>query len=225
MITDYQIADLCNSIYGQPGSNPVTWDHLDPGTDSDFVCWGLKRFPEAWVAVFRGSFTLIDWLRDLCAVANPLCHDDIGPVSPGFYSGMRTVQREMLAIIGSDPVILAGHSLGAARASILAGLMVTTGRPPIGRVVFGEPKPGFGQLARILANLPDNRSYRNAGAGRHDTVTDLPLSVPPEEYVHPTDVIDVSAPPPPSLWSTLGMFSYHHMPLYVQGVKNGATPS
>ncbi len=219
---DVEIAALCNAIYGEDrisGSDKdVIWDHFDSGTDGDGVCWGIKRSEDSIAIVFRGSLTLLDWLRDLNAVANPFHHDDIGPVHPGFLSGMRTVERELMTLVSKDDkLILAGHSLGAARATVLAALLVTDGWKPAARVVFGEPKPGFLQLISILADVP-GRSYRNGDANFHDVVTDLPFSVPPEEYVHPTNIVRVTGAPDGGLFSRLGLFSWHHMPLYLKAL-------
>ena len=38
----------------------------------------------------------------------------------------------------------------------------------------------------------------------------------PPQYVHPTPLVDVSAPPPPD--DEWGIFGYHHMQLYTQAV-------
>lgn len=216
MITNIDCVNLCAAIYA---GVPTDWDHYDPGDAGDRVCWGIKRIGNEAAVVFRGSITLIDWLRDLMAVANPFSHDDIGPVHPGFLSGMRTVQRELGGLIDKKtPLTITGHSLGAGRAGILAGLMVTDGWTPAARIVFGEPKPGFMQLADILRAVPINRSYRNGGDLHHDLVTDVPFSAPPEEFVHPTPVIPLCAEPTGDWFSRMGVFAWHHVQLYQQGV-------
>ncbi len=214
MMKDVEIAALCNGIYGIEQQ----WDHFDPGNDGDGVCWGVKRDNDSVAVVFRGSLVLLDWLRDLNSVANPFHHDDIGPVHPGFLSGMRTVERELMTLVSkTDSIILAGHSLGAARATVLAALLVTDGWKPTARVVFGEPKPGFSQLVDLLSSVP-GRSYRNGDGFFHDVVTDLPFSFPPEEYVHPTETVMVNGVPEGGLFSKMGIFAYHHMPLYLKAL-------
>jgi hypothetical protein len=104
----------------------------------------------------------------------------------------------------------------------LCGLSIVAGIVPAGRVVFGEPRPGFQELAHLLASIPESRSYRNGNFAsfEHDLITDVPVRIGPLQYVHPTRLIEVSAlPPADDEW---GIFSYHHMQLYAQAVKQGA---
>jgi hypothetical protein len=230
MIPDITLAKLCQALYsyGQP---PEDWAHYDDGTDDDGVCWAVKEIEDYSVIVLRGSVTLLDWRKDFQAFVDPFHHDDLGPVHPGFLSGMRTVQREIATLISiGRQIIITGHSLGAARASILTGLLrISPRRADVAaRVVFGEPRPGFQQLADLINGVP-GASYRNAADGHHDLVTDVPFAIPPEDYVHPTSLIDVSAPPDGGLVSRWGPFSLHHMSLYVKALTtesagSGQTP-
>jgi hypothetical protein len=93
---------------------------------------------------------------------------------------------------------------------------------PVGRVVFGEPRPGFQPLADLISSIKESRSYRNGkfGTFEHDFVTDVPYRIGPLQYVHPTPLIDVSALPP--LADAWGVFAYHHMPLYAQAIAQGS---
>jgi hypothetical protein len=93
---------------------------------------------------------------------------------------------------------------------------------PVGRVVFGEPRPGFQPLADLISSIKESRSYRNGkfGTFEHDFVTDVPYRIGALQYVHPTPLIDVSALPPPA--DEWGIFAYHHMPLYAQAIAQGS---
>ncbi len=62
--------------------------------------------------VFRGTVTPGDWLRNFQAWIEPIHHDDLGPVHAGFYSKMRTVEREITELVPSRPLVICGHSLG-----------------------------------------------------------------------------------------------------------------
>lgn len=202
--SDSELADLCAGIYGQGA--PVAWDHFDPG-DDDGVCWAIKRFAGYDAIVYRGSITFQDWVEDLRAL--PI-RTRIGTVHNGFHVGMEHAWADARVLL-KQPAIVTGHSLGAARAAIVTGFMVKDGLPPIARVVFGEPKPGFVDLGNLVAAVA-GRSYRNGDAIHHDIVTDVPATFPPAEYVHPTPIIPVSAEPPAN--DRYGPFSFHHIELY-----------
>jgi hypothetical protein len=217
-ITDRDVAELCLGIY--PEHTPPTWDYFDDGSHpDDGVCWGVKHVDDVSIVVLRGTVTLGDWLRNFQAWIEPIHHDDLGPVHAGFYSGMRTVQRELKEKIApSRPLIICGHSLGAARGAILSALLTLDSRPPIARICFGEPRAGFARLGEILAPIKQQRSYRNRNAKDHDVITDVPFSWPPLfAYQHPTDLTDLTVAPMPH---TPGIFRFHVPELYA-----AATPA
>lgn len=182
---------------------------------------GVKVVDGCDVLVFRGSTSFEDWRRDFDAWAPPFGHSKIGPVHPGFLLGLDQVLQEYEQK-ASGKLLVAGHSLGAGRASILCGLAVVAGIVPVGRVVFGEPRPGYQQLADLIDPIEDGRSYRNGkfGTFEHDFVTDVPYRIGLLQYVHPTPLTDVSAlPPADDPW---GIFAYHHVTLYAEAVGRGA---
>lgn len=205
--SDAALAALCAQIYS-PTALTDGFDHYDAGMD-DGVCWALKKVDGFDVIVFRGSKTVEDWIRDFQAIAVP---SRVGHVHDGFFESMEKVWAEVWHMI-SQPMIVTGHSLGAARADIITALMVVDGHPPVSRVVFGEPKPGLLDLAQNVIKVP-GRSYRNGNKVHHDLVTDVPFSFPPEEYVHPTEVIPICCEPSGDEFATLGVFAWHHIGLY-----------
>ena len=209
MITDRDIAALCAGIYAYPGAAPVVWDYFDQG-DDDGVCWALKRLDGFDAVILRGSVILKDWIRDLRADA---ISTSLGMVHAGFYAGMNHMWGDVAPMLKQPRTIVGGHSLGAARAGILCGIMMQAGKAPAARIVFGEPKPGFVELAKIIEGTP-GRSYRNGDKRHHDLVTDLAFSFPPFQYVHPTPVIPVTAKPTDDWFHQLGVFAWHHAPLY-----------
>ena len=147
MPSDAAIVALCAEIY-RPSAIAGSFDHYDAGMD-DGICWALKRLDGFDVVIFRGSVTLWDWLRDFRALATP---SRIGHVHNGFHAGMEHMWADLKPLL-SQPTIVAGHSLGAARADVLAALMTVDGVPPVARVVFGEPKPGLLDFARLIAGI------------------------------------------------------------------------
>jgi hypothetical protein len=223
--SDAGVAALCNAIYAYPGFPRIGFDHLEAPDQDDGVCWGLKKLGDIDCLVLRGSVTPQDWLRDFAALANPFAHIALGPVHPGFLAGMEAAWAAMKPRLGRK-VIVAGHSLGAGRAAILTGLMVLDGRAPLTRLTFGEPRPGFPQLAKLIDRVPA-RSYRNGNGVAYDLITDVPIAIGIEDYVHPCHLSDVCEEPGPNWTRRWGVFAWHAMPLYLAALERqeGLPPS
>lgn len=210
MVSERDVANLCRDIY-PGGAPPSAWDLLEvPETG---IAFGLKDFGNAVAVIFRGSTTITDWLRDAEAVADPFEHAELGPVHPGFFAGLPELWARLKPRINNKPCIVAGHSLGAARASLFTGLMIVDNQPPVRRLCFGEPRAGFPKAAQIIANVR-GRSYFNGNGRAHDVVTDVPFTTFIEDYVHPTPLIPVTAPPTDADVMELLIFAWHPMPLY-----------
>jgi hypothetical protein len=207
MPSDSAIVALCAEIY-QPSAIAGTFDYYDAGMD-DGICWAVKRLAGFDIVVLRGSVTIQDWLRDIQALAMP---SRIGHVHSGFYTGMEHMWVDLKRML-SQPAIVTGHSLGAARAAVLTALMTVDGAAPVARIVFGEPKPGLLDFAKLIAGIP-GRSYRNGDDTHHDLITDVPFSFPPMQYVHPTPIIPVCCRPDDCEFADLGVFAWHHVQLY-----------
>jgi hypothetical protein len=185
-------AALCLATYTESalkwhGSAPVWQLAPEP------VVWGHRQIDGVNWVVFRGTSNFREWLLDLRAIANPFDHGILGPVHPGFYAGMEAVWRVVHETI-PQPRILAGHSLGAARATILTGLAVASGEPPLARYGFGEPRAGFRALKDLIGGVP-TWSFRNKVGEKVDPVTAVPITLALERYKHPVPLIDVSAAP------------------------------
>jgi Lipase (class 3) len=209
MTTEHDVAELCLAIYQEPQT--VEWDELELPLDG--VAFGIKNLDQSVALIFRGSVTLPDWLRDGEAVADPLEHEGLGPVHPGFFAGLPELWDQLKPVLIDRKCIIAGHSLGAARASLLTGLMVLDGCPPVRRLCFGEPRPGFPQAGTVIASVR-GRSYCNGNGRAHDLVTDVPFTTWIEDYVHPTPLIPVCAPPSDADVQRDILFAWHAMALY-----------
>ena len=215
MITDHDLAVLAAATYDPHRA----WDFWDGGVAHDSVAYGVTVVDGVPVVAFRGSTALIDWRRDLDAWAEPkVNHPDLGPLHDGFFEGMEGAwEMVQQHIKPGSPWIVCGHSLGAARANIVAGLAAADGVSPARKVLFGEPKSGFEELAAVTSRIP-GASYRNGNEVAHDIVTDVPYYVPPLlAYVHDRPLTMVCCPPPPG--SDLGIFAWHDSNLYVGALK------
>ena len=199
-------SSLALSLYGHPGGVAVTWTRR---TD-DPICWGIVKVDGVWYLVFRGSVTRDDWLHDFEALA---FWDDYlkAHVHPGFLDCVADVLAEAMGVIGDDPFVICGHSLGAARAAIAAAYAIVDGKPPLARIVWGEPRPGFADLAKILTAIP-NYSFVNGGTGDYDRVTDVPFSLPGEWYCAGAPHLFVCESPSPTNIDIL--FRWHNFLLY-----------
>jgi hypothetical protein len=216
--TDVIAARLTNGIYTYAGFARPEWDHLHLANDPRGVSYGLKKVDSTWYLVFRGSTTPWDWLHDFEAVANPFSHSVLGPVHPGFHEGLSDVWKNVRDIVGSDDVVVCGHSLGAGRACIMTGIMVAAAHAPVARVCFGEPRPGFKRLADLTSSVPAT-SYRNGNGIIHDMITDVPMALGPENYVHPCSLTDVCRDPTDTDFKGWGPFAWHGMPLYLDAIE------
>lgn len=226
MISDYVIADLLVRLY-DPTDEPLEtagFDHYESGENDGGICWASKRIDGIDVVCLRGSVTILDWIRDLCAFTAPFPNKGLGPVHPGFKVGMDDAWAEIRCKT-RGPWIVAGHSLGAARADILTGLMVLDGAAPLRRVVFGEPQPGFRRLADLIAGTPAVSYCNGSAAHDHDEVTDWPKTLLFERYVHPGPLTYVDVPPCEKAHGLLGpIFARHHMPLYREALQEVLEP-
>lgn len=218
MITDHDIAELCVGSYAAAG-DAVTWDFWENGATNMDVAYGVKIVDGVAVVIFPGSVTFLDWRRDLDTWADtPHVHPQLGPLHEGFYLGME-MTWDKIKSRGALRMIFGGHSLGAARANNLTGLASIDGAPPIAKVLFGEPKSGFQQLAAITSKVP-GRTYRNGSSVFHDVVTDVPYYISPLLYSHDRDFTLVRVDPPAI--DEFGFFAWHHIQLYSKALSNMA---
>ena len=213
MTTERDIAQLCLEIYS-PQAN-IQWDVLELPVDG--VAFGIKDFGTAKAIIFRGSVTAQDWLSDFEVFGDPFEHDGLGPVHPGFFRGLQELWHRLKPTLTTKPCIVAGHSLGAARASLFTGLMVLDDKPPVRRLCFGEPRPGFPKAGGIIAQAR-GRSYYNANGRAHDLVTDVPFTTWIEDFVHPTPLVPVCKPPSDDDVRRDFLFAWHSMALYADAI-------
>jgi len=208
--TDFDLVNLSAAIYQTGGEE---WDYGGSYQDNE-IYWGLKKLEGCDVIVFRGSITFHDWYEDFRVIP---VKTRVGTVHDGFYEGMEKVWAQVSPML-TQPVMVTGHSLGSAHADILTALMVADGRPPVRRAVFGSPKPGNDELAKLVIQVPGD-GYRNMDTHGHDLVTDVPLDLGGRfDFDHPKMLVDVSASP--SGLERLELLGYHHIALYQKAITN-----
>ena len=142
--------------------------------------------PRFAALVFRGSEDLRDWITNvrLPLEASPGLP---GRVHGGFNGALSAVWPEVDAALDEldVPLFFAGHSLGAALATLAAAR-----RPPRGLYTFGSPRVGDAAFAEALAAQPFYRFVHER---------DPVASLPPEElgYAHAGEARPLASPPGP----------------------------
>ncbi|MDE3022962.1 MAG: lipase family protein [Pseudomonadota bacterium] len=190
---------LCQESYDPT----VTWDHV---WTRDSVVVMHRKLGQDDHIVFRGSKSIEDWFRDFKGW--PIWDKQLGWCHAGFLEDMRDVLTEIIAVVGPN-VYFHGHSLGAARACIMAALFVVNGRKVLGVYTFGCPRPGFAKLKRILQEVTQG-SWRNL----NDPVPEVPVLF--KLYLHTCELTQIAAPPPSNDDSVL---ADHHINLYAAGIE------
>lgn len=211
-LTDRDVARLVRSIYAKPDFPVTSWDRLDRETRNSAICWGVKIVDDVAVAVFRGSFEPRDWVLDLEAWAWPT---RLGLVHFGFQLGTRTVARKLLDWMterGLTRVIVAGHSLGAAHARLVAAWLARDGIVPLACLGWGEPLSGFRRLSRLSHGIPNSRTYVNADGRARDGVTLVPTRFWLFRYQCPVERVLIRNRP--ATLSLIDPFGLHHVRLY-----------
>lgn len=207
--SDAEIVGLMAKLYDPRAGD---FDHIeDPGIDSG-ICWAVKHYEDVDALIFRGSMTKEDWFRDflseMSAPASSIPGAKFGALPLGFAAGMRDAAAVWPASCGPR-LVIAGHSLGAARAAIAAGLALQDGAGVERLVLCGCPRPGTKTLKNFLIRRCGSiASYRNLS----DPVCDVPTD-PPWEHV--VEFTALNQPPSPGVWS---IFRDHSIYLYLDGV-------
>lgn len=170
---------LITEAIGAIGYRKAGWFQEAAGTSR----FGAKAFAAAddegqAIIAFRG--TQADSFRDLVTDASFILEnwDRPGRVHSGFSASLSSILAPIaLWLHETDPkrLLLTGHSLGAALATLLAARLAD-GERPIELVTFGSPRVGDAALAASLESLAVRR-YVNCT----DAIALLP---PPLIYSH-----------------------------------------
>ena len=217
MLSDIEIVQMCADIYSD--TQAPYWNFYDCGPGDHDICYGIRREGDTDYVIFRGSKVFLDWFRDGDWWSRPTVDPRLGEIWPGFVVDMDAAWTEIQHHVGAK-VVVGGHSLGAARASVLAGYMLVDGCKPLARICFGEPNTGFPKFCNFVSQVP-GRTYKNFGDLGHDHVTDVPYNIPIiAPYGKPPTKLNVTATPGGPEIEQLGFFSYHHINLYVKGMQS-----
>jgi len=206
MISHADLAALCARSYDAS----ATWDfvHEAPG-----IRLTVQRTDDGDVCVLRGSETIEDWFENFWArptrLPGPLA--SLGYVDYGFANDIPAALAAVLPVLGPR-VHVTGHSRGAAQGANLAGALALSGLTPASCITFGQPRPGFRELAEFLTHSGMSlTAYANKG----DPVPLVPdlLGL----YVNAPALTWINVDPDPNDADLL--FRCHHIELYQRGVS------
>lgn len=181
MISPVQAVSLCQKIY-----DPKVRDFETVIQVKD-IFFGVNYLEGSTVLTFRGTDNAEDVLADLKAW--PEYDPKLGFVDAGFRDGLSEVLAKVQPL-AKGPLVIAGHSLGAARGCMLAGLTQVSQL-----VLFGCPRVGWDKLKNAVeANGTRIDSFRNG----EDPVTQEPfwmkhIKDPTQLYPNPKPALDVEA--------------------------------
>lgn len=164
------IGRVVREVWGFP-----EYRYLESGEDQGF----LAADDRVVVVVFRGTDSVTDWLSNLSVSPT---QQEYGRVHGGFRDGYRAVHDQLLAALGEVnphgllPVMLAGHSRGAAIAAV-ACVELASHAVLAGCYTYGQPRVGDETMRANVDAAIRGRFYRFVNDA------DLVTRVPPG-YVH-----------------------------------------
>jgi triacylglycerol lipase len=131
--------------------------------------------------VFRGTQTVKEWIRNFGIALNPYLLPSFGNVHDGFLQTYSSVRDEVSASLserkGTDRLFIAGHSLGAAIATLAApDIEKNFGLKVEAVYTFGSPRVGDDAFVRAFNGAMESRSFRITNTS--DIVTSIPLPAP-----------------------------------------------
>ncbi len=131
--------------------------------------------------VFRGTVTVIEWVRNLNVRLSRYLTADFGKVHEGFLETYRVVRQTLLEVLSDlderKSLYVVGHSLGAALATLaLPDIAAHTRFKSMAIYTFGSPRVGDSQFSKSFDRMFARRSFRMVNTS--DMIASLPLPVP-----------------------------------------------
>lgn len=219
-ISDLEAAELCDRLYNDP---TFAWDLRRTEDSPGGVSLGVKQYPWGSVVMCEGTIDAKEWIEnDLDSEFFRHVPDfaTIGNIPFGFSLGLGDAFEQVKRYADAGPLFFAGHSLGAAHASELCGMFVSSGEKVLGLTTWGSPRPGMTTLRDLIvgAGVPIHLK-RNIWEDKVDRVTTVPTD-PPD--CHLVSFIDTRIEPVPNdPWALFGL-ELHHFQLYV--IAEGGKP-
>jgi Lipase (class 3) len=162
------------------------------------------------VIAIEGTHNRLGWLLDFIATKTEdhqaINHPTLGFLHAGFHLEAATIAPEIALMVHGRDYALAGHSLGAALALLLGGLLIDDGHAPVKIGAFAPPRVGGPQFIKTVASVP-------IAAVRFgdDPVPGVPFEFDPDFPYRQVPLAQVGAP-------MINPFSCHHIDNYVNAI-------
>jgi predicted lipase len=163
----------------------------------------------------EGTKNPAGWAIDFCALGIEdhagTNHPSLGFVHAGFLVSALLAMPKIQSVTTKGPFAISGHSLGAAMALLLGGLLIDNGTPPVKIGAFAPPRVGGEQFVKVATSVPFC-----AYAYGNDPVPRVPFRIMPLFPYMQVGMTDIGTP-------RLNEFSCHAIQNYVVGVKEKQT--
>lgn len=112
----------------------------------------------------EGTHNAVGWGLDFFVIPTrdheAASHPNLGFLHAGFYAASLLAMSTIRALVGQEPYGIYGHSLGAAEALLIGGLLIDDGLPPVRIGAFAPPRVGGEAFVSIVK--PYASAYRYA---------------------------------------------------------------
>lgn len=169
MTFNKQLAIACAQTIQGLYSGKLSPNVVSPETDTQAL---VEKQPDgSYAIIFPGTASLRDMLTD-ARVKKTEWH--AGNVHEGFHAAYDSVREKIEALLPADArLVIAGHSLGGALASLAAHDLGLESFYKVEQVItFGSPRVGNGLFARSYDDRLSSRTFRLVNDG--DPVPHLP---------------------------------------------------
>jgi hypothetical protein len=162
--TDADLAALAVDSYRLAPAGEV----YDSGADRAVI----TRRADCAIITVRGTANPAGWWSDFQIVpAVPRTHPILGPCEAGFLGGVEALYPVLRPHLGTRPVVVQGHSRGAAMAPILAAFLAIDGFVPVYCLCWEAPWAVGLTCGTFLGRQPvPGRQYING----NDPVPNVP---------------------------------------------------
>lgn len=161
--SDAALAALCVDSYAATPAGHV----IDTVLDRAVIVW-MSGYT---IVTVRGTADTRGWWSDFQISPRGLAtHPELGECEAGFLAGAVALYPAIKSVLDAGPIILTGHSRGAAMLPILAALMKLDGIRPAYCCGFEAPWSVGPKCRDFVAGDIPGRQYRNG----NDPVPDVP---------------------------------------------------